>query len=211
MAVYVESDGSRTVPVNAYSNLYRFRFIAPGIVFDAPGEVVFCSEGLTWRGTQLTFIQSRSGMNLYAKSGLVQLLVELGVGRGVWFGQLQKREYEDVDKMYKDFAMMRVLGHLPKEEFEEDERTADLLLLPMADRLAAAVDWEPEKIIFGTLKIIRAFTDLSIFGSYKSQRYRDKLLTLKSAFLPAKKDFHLYEIDMENLFDSAMKLVMMFS
>jgi len=211
MPVAIEPDGSKLLPVNVYKDQHLLRYLVTDLAFDTPGEVVFCSEGRTFRGTVLTFLQSRSGLNLLSKAGFLQYLTDLELNKGLLWAQLSRREFGTVEELFRAYAIGRVLGYLPKEAEDDDLWAVDLLLQPQVERLATALSWEPSRIINGVLKVIETFSDPAAVASYKSKRYKEKLARLSSAFLPHRATFHRFEIDEDHLEESAYQLLLLFS
>lgn len=211
MPIQIDYDGRKLLPVNVYTDLHLLRFLHPDMAIDSDGTVVFATEGSPYRGSELTLLQSKAGLNLYSKNGVIQYLTDLGLNRGIFWGQLNRREWEDIPELFKALSIGRVLGYLPKIQETELEATADLLLLPRVERISVALTWEPERIVRGVFKVISTFSDRSAFGNYKSVTYKKKLLQLSSSFVPYQKEFASFELDTEFLQDSAIQLVLFFA
>jgi len=209
MSVTNELDGSKTIPVNIFKDLFLLRYLFCDISYDAPGEVVFSSEKGSYRGSEVTLLQSRSGYNVLSKDGLAQLIVALGPLSHVMV-QFIKRDYETPLEMYQALARALASGRLPKRKEDEDMFVVDLLLTPVIERMQSAETWDPEKLVNGILKVIHSFSNQSAFKTYKSM-YRDKLLSLSSSFSPYRKDFLQFELNQDDLRGSMFQLLMFFS
>lgn len=206
-----ESDGTVVVPVNMYTDVPLMRFLVPDLVIDAPGDRVFATGKSKFRGRQLTFQQSQSGYNMSSVEGVRQvLLAAYGGELPAWWAKFAGGEYVTQEAMFRQLAIFRVMRRAVKEDTHEDEFFADVLLMPMMDRLQKARTMDPALAVFRTVKIIRSFLTKEAFATYKP-RYREKLLALSSKFYPFRKDFMAFEIDTDAIEDSMYLLLYMFS
>jgi hypothetical protein len=202
----------KTLQVNLYKDTFLIKYIVPFIVFDSPGDVVFCSEHMGFKGDLLTFKQSRSGYNVSSKEGLEQILLQMSEDGQLayWWPFFKKREYETVGEMFRVFSYYRLVGGFPPDERGEDEFVVDLLLLPRAERIEHAMSKDPARLLNTIVKVMYSFLIPEAYKSYKP-KYRDKLRTLSSAFSPYRKEFLKFEIDTENIEDSMFQLLLLFS
>lgn len=209
MSAYNEPDGSLTVPVNAYKDIHLLKFIVPGLVYDRPGLHVFVPEKGSERGKVLTFLQSKSGYNIFSVEGLGQVLSLLDL-QGTWWVKFLKKDYASPEEMLRTFAFYRVLDAAPPTAVEEDEFVADLLLLPPVERVARARLRDPGRLLYSTVKVMHSFLNRASYATYKP-RYREKLLTLASRFAPNKKALLQLDLDFEDPETSLYLLLLQFT
>lgn len=212
-------DGAIFQKINMYKDPHLIKFIFPGIVFDEPGSVVFCSEGKSFQGDVLTLKQDRAGLNVYSHEGLIRLLEVTHLFEGTallkkfsdmdFFYRKGEVFETDVLAMFKTVPLLRFTGMVPRQE-EEKDSVADLLLTPLPQRLRLVEDYDPERTIYGILRVISTFFDQAKFSSYKPQ-YRQKMLALSSRFAPKRDEFMRYMVDHNDLRGSMYDLLFFFS
>jgi hypothetical protein len=113
-------------------------FVLPRLNFWEEGPEVFCFEGQSREGSELTLLQSRAGFAALTPAGLSNLLLEIGRFTPHKAEVLSKREFSSHRQLMISAAKMIVTGHSTRPEESTDEIIMKILRLPLMERMERA-------------------------------------------------------------------------
>lgn len=175
------------------------RFLYPEIEIDVLAPIVYVKSERNAFGFDLTLRESKSGIPMYQKSGVIAFLREMQYMQESKIARLENSELQTMNEVYGSVAMLRVANHVVKSPEDSVGFVTDFLMKPLDQRVMYVMSNGTPELLHGVLTTVNKVLDKELL-KFQHKCYQQKLREVEALF--KKKDFKKdYELSSEWLDD----------